>query len=486
MLLTIFLASVFVFFLATYIYLSKYRGVVENLGLPYIKPFLIFGSPPFLFHTFNYHKWEAEQFKKFGKTWAKYDGSVPTIRTIDPEFIKEVTVKQFDNFHATLDIPLSDDQTTLDMSKGETWKALRKIMSPTFTTGRLKSMVEPMTGLADRTIDFLANQVEKNPGKINVKPILQGYTLDTIAKVGFGIDISSYKGENSEFMKNAQAVFEGIKIGSFGMAMFWNIFEHFPIISKWLPLWPPEGFKLRDITHNAIEARIKNNVEYGDFIDRLKAHKANLEPPLTPAMIDAQGMIFLTAGYETTANTLGHMIYLLAKNPDAQNRIYEDVANVCDDAEKIDHENIKEMHLLEAAISETLRLRPAATLHARQCTNDCEVLGIKIPKGTKILLPNMPSHLNEEFFPNPHEFQPERFLKENADQIIPFTWRPFGSGNRECIGKRFSIVEIMIFMAKFITKFKIVDIPETKTDYSFGEMFLLTYPKMEVRLELRA
>ena len=230
-----------------------------------------------MFHTFNYHKWEAEQFKKFGKTWAKYDGSIPTIRTIDPEFIKEVTVKQFDNFHATLDIPLSDDQTTLDMSKGETWKALRKIMSPTFTTGRLKSMVEPMTGLADRTIDFLAKQVEKNPGKINVKPILQGFTLDTIAKVGFGIEISSYKGEDSEFMKNAQAVFEGIKIGSFGMAMFWNIFEHLPIMTKWLPIWPPEAFKLRDITHNAIEARIKNNVDYGDFIDRLKSHKANLE-----------------------------------------------------------------------------------------------------------------------------------------------------------------------------------------------------------------
>ena len=138
MLLTIFLASLFVLFLVTYIYLSKYRGVVESFGLPYIKPFFIFGSPPFMFHTFNYHDWEAEQFKKFGKTWAKYDGSIPVIRTIDPEFIKEVTVKQFDNFHASFDVPITDEQTTLDMAKGETWKALRKILSPTFTTGRLK------------------------------------------------------------------------------------------------------------------------------------------------------------------------------------------------------------------------------------------------------------------------------------------------------------------------------------------------------------
>ena len=485
MLLTIFLASLVVLFLVIYKYLSKYRGVVESFGIPYIKPYLIFGSPPFMFHTFNYHDWEAEQFKKFGKTWAKYDGSIPVIKTIDPEFIKEVTVKQFDNFHASFDVPITDEQTTLDMAKGETWKALRKILSPTFTTGRLKGMVEPMTGLADRTIDFLAKQVEKNPNKVDVKPVVQGFALDTISKVGFGIDTNAYKGEDSEFMKNAQAVFDTFSARTFGMAMFWNIVEHFPIIFSWLPMWPPEAFKIKDMTHNAIEARIKNNVDYGDFIDRLKAHKANLEPPLTPPMMDAQGMIFLTAGYETTANTLGHMIYLFAKNPDVQDRIYEDVANICDDSEKIDHENIKEMHLLEAAISETLRIRPAATVHMRQCTNDCEVLGIKIPAGTRIQMPNMPSHLNEEFFPNPHEFQPERFLKENAHQIQPFTWRPFGSGNRECIGKRFSIVEIMIFMAKFITKFKIIDIPETKTDYAHGDLFMLIYPKMEVKLELR-
>ena len=485
MILTIILASVFILFLVTYKYLSKYRGVVENFGIPYIKPYLIFGSPPFMYHKFNFHDWEAKQFKKYGKTWAKYDGSIPTIRTIDPEFIKEVTVKQFENFHASLDLPLTDDQITLDLAQGETWKALRKILSPTFTTGRLKEMVEPITGMADRTIDFLVDEIKRQPNKMDIKPVVQGFALDTISKIGFGIDTNAYKGEDSQFLKSAEAVFNSFRANSLGMSMFWNIVDHFPIIFNYIPLWPPEAFKIVHMTRDAIEARIKSGVDYGDFIDRLKVHKANLEPPLTPAMMDAQGMIFLTAGYETTANTIGHMIYLLAKNPDVQDRVYEDIANICPDTDKINHENIKDMHLLEATISETLRIRPAATMHARQCMKDAEVLGIKIPKGTKILLPNLPSHLNEEFFPNPHEFQPERFLKENSDQIQPFTWRPFGSGTRECIGKRFSIVEIMIFMAKLLTKFKIVDIPETKTDYPNGDMFMLIYPKMEIKLELR-
>ena len=100
-------------------------------------------------------------------------------------------------------------------------------------------------------------------------------------------------------------------------------------------------------------------------------------------------------------------------------------------------------------------------------------------------MPTLPAHLDEEFYPDPLSFKPERFLKENADQIIPYTWRPFGSGNRICIGQRFAMTEMMIFMAKFLTKFKIIDIPETKTEYSNGDMFMLVYPKMEVKLECR-
>lgn len=49
-----------------------------------------------------------------------------------------------------------------------------------------------------------------------------------------------------------------------------------------------------------------------------------------------------------------------------------------------------------------------------------------IKKGTRIDMPIWASHHNPEFFPEPEEFRPERFLKENADQILPYTYRPFG------------------------------------------------------------
>ena len=143
------------------------------------------------------------------------------------------------------------------------------------------------------------------------------------------------------------------------------------------------------------------------------------------------------------------------------------------------------MHLLEASIKETLRLRPPAIEHNRICVNDCEVNGIKIPKNTRIQMPTVPAHLDEEFFPEPMAFKPERFLNENANQIMDFTWRPFGSGNRSCIAQRFAMAEMKIFLAKFISKFKVIDVKETKSEFKKGDLFLNICTDVTVGLEVR-
>ena len=144
------------------------------------------------------------------------------------------------------------------------------------------------------------------------------------------------------------------------------------------------------------------------------------------------------------------------------------------------------MHLLEAAIKETMRLRsPVIDGSNRICVKDCEVNGIKIPKGTRIQMPAIPAHLNEDFFPEPLVFKPERFLKENADQITEFTWRPFGSGNRVCIGQRFAMVEIKIFLAKFVSKFKVINVKETKSEFKKGDLFLNICKDVTVSLKVR-
>jgi len=152
---------------------------------------------------------------------------------------------------------------------------------------------------------------------------------------------------------------------------------------------------------------------------------------------------------------------------------------------KIDHETISQMHYLEAAINESLRINGPVTDSVRLCVKDCEVQGIKFRKGTRILMPTWPSHHGEEFFTEPEKFLPERFLKENASSIVPFTFRAFGGGNRVCIAQRFAMNEIKICMARLLNRFKLEMAPETRLEFEKGSFFLLNFNDVKIKFVQR-
>jgi len=94
-------------------------------------------------------------------------------------------------------------------------------------------------------------------------------------------------------------------------------------------------------------------------------------------------------------------------------------------------------------------------------------------------------HYNPKYFPEPEKFQPERFLKPNDSEIVPFSYIPFGGGPRVCIGQRFAMIEMKIAMAKLLANFKIVATPATSLDPLKGSPFLFSYKDVLVKLEPR-
>ena len=86
-------------------------------------------------------------------------------------------------------------------------------------------------------------------------------------------------------------------------------------------------------------------------------------------------------------------------------------------------------------------------------------------------------HHNEEYYPSPDKFKPERFLPENRDQIKPFTYLPFGSGPRNCVGMRFALLEAKLALAKIITKYKFVKSKNTQVPLTFLPNRLVLTPK---------
>lgn len=159
---------------------------------------------------------------------------------------------------------------------------------------------------------------------------------------------------------------------------------------------------------------------------------------LTDKEIRDNLITLLLAGHETTATSLAWTFHELARRPDVQARARE-AADEGDDA------------YLEAVLKEALRVRPVIWEVAR-LTKEPFVLGDHlIPRGVRIMPAIGLVQLDPEHFPEPHRFDPERFLGHNP---APNTWIPFGGGTRRCLGASFSLMESAIVLREVLSRYE--------------------------------
>ena len=127
----------------------------------------------------------------------------------------------------------------------------------------------------------------------------------------------------------------------------------------------------------------------------------------------------------------------------------------------MNYDSIMDMKYMDMVVDETLRMYPPATRLDRVASNDYEFEGIKIKKGQVIGVPIYALHHNPELYPNPEEFDPERFNDENKKTRDNVAYLPFGAGPRNCIGMRFALIEIKLLLASLLSKYRFVTCDKT-------------------------
>jgi unspecific monooxygenase len=156
----------------------------------------------------------------------------------------------------------------------------------------------------------------------------------------------------------------------------------------------------------------------------------------------------ILAGHETTATALFWALYLLALDPDSQERL----AREARDAESTSEP--ERLPFTRAVIDEALRLYPPAFLIARAATGPDQVSGFPVRRGDVILIAPWLLHRHEKLWQAPNAFLPERFLP-GAAPPERFAYLPFGAGARVCIGAHFALVEATLALARLVGAFRI-------------------------------
>lgn len=163
-------------------------------------------------------------------------------------------------------------------------------------------------------------------------------------------------------------------------------------------------------------------------------------------------MTALIAGHETVASALAWTWYLLAEHPEAEAKLHEELARVLG-GRRPTPDDLAQLPYTQAVFEEALRLYPPAWIITRKALADDEIAGHRIPAGSLVVTSPYVTHRLPQFWDEPEEFRPERFLPEAAAKRHRFAYYPFGGGPRLCIGSGFAMVEAGLIIATVAQRF---------------------------------
>ncbi|XVE68318.1 hypothetical protein DITRI_Ditri09bG0058000 [Diplodiscus trichospermus] len=164
-------------------------------------------------------------------------------------------------------------------------------------------------------------------------------------------------------------------------------------------------------------------------------HKSSLSMNEIKALL----VDIVVAGTDTTSNTVEWTMTELLRHPHKMRKVVEELDTVVGDQNIVEESHIPQLVYLDAVITETLRVHPPTPLLLpRKPSNNCTIVGYTIPKDCRVLVNVWAIQRDPEYWENPLEFEPERFLRDGAERDNymgnNFNFLPFGSGRRICVG----------------------------------------------------
>lgn len=215
---------------------------------------------------------------------------------------------------------------------------------------------------------------------------------------------------------------------------------------------------LESIILKMIERRQRPNGKYedrGDLLSMLLSAQYDDGTAMPMQQVMDELITLFMAGHETTSNALTWTFYLLAKHPEIQNRLFNEINQVLD-GRAPKYTDLQQLKYTEMVFKEAMRIYPPAwILSAREILKDTEINGYLFPKGKAVFVSPYANHHNPRYFPEPEKFDPERFNEENEKTIPKYAYIPFGAGGRVCIGNSFAMMEGKLILANILQRYKV-------------------------------
>src|ERR1700730_968139 len=338
------------------------------------------------------------------------------------------------------------------------WSKAHNILMQPFGSRAMQSYHPSMVDIADQLVKKWERLNADD--EIDVVHDMTALTLDTIGLCGFDYRFNSfYRRDYHPFVESLVRSLDTIMMT-----------RGIPLEGLWLQkrrrdLAADVAFMNKMVDEIIAERRTNAEAAEGKK-DMLGAMMTGVDrstgEQLDDVNIRYQINTFLIAGHETTSGLLSCTLYALLKHPDVLKKAYEEVDRVLgpDLGAKPTYQQVTQLTYITQILKEALRLWPPAPAYGISPLKDQTIGGkYKLKKNTFITVLVLALHRDPSVWgPKPDAFDPENFSKE-AEAARPVNaWKPFGNGQRACIGRGFAMHEAALAIGMILQRFKLIDI----------------------------
>ncbi|KAI0293886.1 cytochrome P450 [Multifurca ochricompacta] len=484
-----------------YVYLRRRNTFLKKLQGPESSSFWI-GNESEIRYQREVGDNEFKWMRQYGSAWRRSGPlGVDYLSLADPKALQYVLHTSGYHFpkgkEVTQNIKLIIGQGVV-WAHGADHQRQRKIMTPAFFAPQLRSFLPLFQNsamkLAQKWKDEILSLDTTGQPVVNVSSWLSRTTLDVIGETGFDFQFGSLDNEETLLGKLYDNLFIDSTLYPSRLDVVFKACWRYipePLLHyvRYLPAREYRRFrKYLDYVRSFARDLVKESMVKGDGNDvmsvLLRANSS--EDPNSKMYYDElidQISTLILAGHDTTSNTLTWFLWEIAKHPESQKRIREEIAAIRlrGGGEQLSATDLDSMLYTQAALKESMRLHPIIWMLRRVAGRDDviplafpittksgeQISSIPVKKGTPIdIFIDAYNRLPEVWGPDADEWNPDRFLDQNKKQQISLgvfaNLLNFSGGLRACLGWRFAVLEMQVIAVTLLENFEFSPPPESE------------------------
>ncbi|XP_059219419.1 cytochrome P450 6g1-like [Stomoxys calcitrans] len=383
----------------------------------------------------------------------------PALLIRDPEMLKSIFIKKFDNFrnHFAQPDPHFDlvGSKAMIFSRGKHWRRIRSKLSTVFTGSKIRQMY-PLLQEVGANLERRLRQKGKR-FVAEMRELSALYSIDTNNSTIFGVSSNALDNPKDEFANDIRKIAVGDWRQSIRYAFIYFLPQLVGAFKLKLIAQETEDF-LRTTMTKLICERERTCLQRNDIIDafvEMKKEATAEGENMSTFMNTLTGLTwsFMFAGFDTSASTMSSALLELAKHPDVQNKLRTEIEHaICQNNDKLSYEALNNLKYLDMVVREALRMYPALAITEREhsADNKGNLFSLKpyfdynLPDGMAVMISISGMHYDPKHWPNPNVFDPDRFSMKNRQSRHPMLFLSFGQGPRNCIGFRLGLLQVKI------------------------------------------